>query len=266
MDYYSTLGVSRNSTPDEIKKAYRKLAGVHHPDKGGDTATFQRIEEAYRVLSDPVQKQSYDNPISQHNNPYDGFNNDFNFTFNGVNINDMFGQMFKKHKQAQSNTQMYRTAVNITLEQSYYGGNIPLKLQTPTQIYTVSIEIPKSVTNGGQMRYENLIPNSILIVEFRIENNLKFDRKGVDLYCTQKISVLDLIVGTTFNFTTISGKTFEVKVPAKTQPNSHLKLAGQGMPIHGSTLFGDQIILLKPFIPDTIHDEITQSILRHNLH
>ena len=49
-DYYAILGVAKTATPDEIKKAYRKLASQHHPDKGGDTARFQEIEEAYRVL------------------------------------------------------------------------------------------------------------------------------------------------------------------------------------------------------------------------
>jgi curved DNA-binding protein len=62
MDYYSTLGVGRNASQDEIKKAYRKLAAQHHPDRGGDTAKFKEIEEAYRVLSDPAQRQQYDNP------------------------------------------------------------------------------------------------------------------------------------------------------------------------------------------------------------
>ena len=52
-DYYSTLGVQRNATPDEIKKAYRKLAGQHHPDKeGGDKLKFQEIQKAYEILGD----------------------------------------------------------------------------------------------------------------------------------------------------------------------------------------------------------------------
>jgi DnaJ-class molecular chaperone len=72
-------------------------------------------------------------------------------------------------------------------------------------------------------------------------------------------------VGTTFEFTTISGKTLEVKVPPKTQPYMQLKIAGQGMPINGTTQYGDQIILIKPFIPDTINSEITESILRSKL-
>ena len=64
-NYYDILGVSENASPDEIKKAYRKLASKHHPDKGGDTLQFQNIEEAYRILSDPAQRQQYDNPQPQ---------------------------------------------------------------------------------------------------------------------------------------------------------------------------------------------------------
>lgn len=268
MDHYRTLGVAKNATPDEIKKAYRKLASQHHPDKGGDTATFQKIEEAYRILSDPQQKQQYDNP-----NPFGqgggapfgqgGFPGGFHFNFNGTDLNDIFGQMFNQHQQRHPNQpHAYRTAVHITLEQSYFGGSMPLKLQTNTQVYAVNIDIPKSVIDGGQMRFDNVMPNASLIVEFRVQPHLKFERKGMDLYCNHPISVLDLIVGTTFEFTTISGKTLEVRVPPKTQPHMQLKIAGEGMPINGSTLFGDQIILLKPFVPDIIDNEITQSILR----
>ena len=57
MDYYSTLGVGKNATDDDIKKAYRKLAMKHHPDRGGDESTFKKISEAYDVLSDPQKKQ-----------------------------------------------------------------------------------------------------------------------------------------------------------------------------------------------------------------
>ena len=82
MDHYQTLGVAKNATPDDIKKSYRKLASTHHPDKGGDTATFQKIEEAYRILSDPTQRQQYDNPMPQ-GNPFGGFQGG-GFNFNGL--------------------------------------------------------------------------------------------------------------------------------------------------------------------------------------
>lgn len=263
MEHYQTLGVAKTASPDEIKKAYRKLASQHHPDKGGDTATFQKIQTAYDTLSDPQKRQEYDNPRPQFGGFPGGAPGGFNFNFNGHDLNDLFGQMFNQHNQRHPNgPQSYRTVVNVTLEQSYSGSNIPLKLQTPSQIHAVNIDIPKSVTDGGQVRYDNLIPNSSLIVEFRVQPHLKFERRGMDLYCNQQVSVLDLIVGSTFEFTTISGKILEVRIPPKTQPFMHLKIAGQGMPITGSTLFGDQIILLKPFVPDIIDDEITQSILR----
>ena len=61
-DYYRTLGVERSASAEDIKRAYRRAASRHHPDKGGDTQQFQEIEEAYRVLGDPAQRQQYDNP------------------------------------------------------------------------------------------------------------------------------------------------------------------------------------------------------------
>jgi curved DNA-binding protein len=261
MDHYATLGVAKTATPEEIKKAYRKLASQHHPDKGGDTAMFQKIEEAYRILSDPNQRQQYDNPMPQ-GNPFGAHG--FNFNFNGADINDLFGQFFNQHQQRHPGAkQVYRTALSITLEQSYQGGTQNLKIQTHNSSHVITIDIPKGVENGSQVRYENLIPNSSLIVEFRLQPHLKFERKGTDLFCNQPVSVLDLIVGGSFEFTTISGKTLEVTVPAGTQPNKQLKIAGEGMPINGTPQYGDQIILFKPFIPDKINSEIVDAILKH---
>lgn len=260
-DYYSTLGVGKNADADEIKKAYRKLAGKHHPDKGGDTATFQKIEEAYRILSDPNQRQQYDNPMMQ-GNPFQGFpGGGFQFNMNGFNMDEMFGQMFRQHHQHhQQNT--YRTSYWISLEQAYKGGEEMLKLQTPTGLHMVKVNIPKGVPDGGQVRYEKVVDSSDLIVEYRIHPHLQYERKMNDLHSNHSISVLDLIVGTTIKFTTMGGKTLDVTVQPMTQPFMHLKLAGHGMPIQGTNAYGDQIILLKPFIPDNIDSRITDSILQ----
>ena len=259
-DYYSTLGVSKNANADDIKKAYRKLAGKHHPDKGGDTATFQKIEEAYRILSDPNQRQQYDNPMMQ-GNPFQGFpGGGFHFNMNGFNMDEMFGQMFRLHNHHQQNT--YRTSYWISLEQAYKGGEEMLKLQTPTGLHMVKVNIPKGVPDGGQVRYEKVVDSSDLIVEYRIHPHLLYERKMNDLHSNYSISVLDLIVGTTIKFTTMGGKTLDVTVQPKTQPFMHLKLSGHGMPIQGTNAYGDQIILLKPFIPDNIDSRITDSILQ----
>lgn len=75
----------------------------------------------------------------------------------------------------------------------------------------------------------------------------------------QKISILDLIIGKTFKFTTISGKTLDVTVKPKTQPNSTLRLTGEGMPRNQG--YGDQLIVLKPYMPDIIDQTIIDSII-----
>jgi DnaJ-class molecular chaperone len=264
MDHYSTLGVSKTATPDEIKKAYRKLASQHHPDKGGDTAKFQTIEEAYRVLSDPQQRQQYDNPMPQgfpqQGGMPPGFEHIFGQMFGGGNPFDPFNQ-----RRQQPQQQVFRTTINVTLEQAFNGGEQLLKLQTPTNVHAVTIQIPKGIQNGNQMKIDNVLDGASLVVDFRIEPHLKYDRQGNDLVCNHSISVLDLIIGTSFEFTTLSGKTLEVTIKPRTQPYIQLKLAGQGMPIYNTNGYGDQIILLKPFIPDIIDETVINSISQQKL-
>lgn len=260
MEHYQTLGVAKTATPDEIKKAYRKLASQHHPDKGGDTAMFQKIQIAYDTLSDPEKRKQYDNPMAQRFGG--GQPGGFHFNMNGFNMDDIFGQMFKQqHQQQAQRNNVFRTTFWINLEQVYSGGEEVLKLQTPTGLHMVRVNVPKGIPDGGQVKYEKVIESNDLIVEYRIHNHLKYERRMNDLYCNHSISVLDLIVGTSFEFTTISGKTLEVTVPPKTQPFMHLKLAGHGLPMHDTSAYGDQIILLKSYIPDMIDSRITDSIL-----
>ena len=117
-DHYATLGVTKTASADEIKRAYRKLASQHHPDKGGDTAKFQEIQTAYDTLSDPQKRQQHDNP-----NPFGGgfpgghqagfqggFPGGFSFNVNGFDMNDVFGQMFgAQFGQRQPQKPQYKT-------------------------------------------------------------------------------------------------------------------------------------------------------------
>lgn len=258
MDHYATLGVNKNATPDEIKKAFRKLASQHHPDKGGDTATFQKIQEAYAILGDPEKRQQYDNPQPQ------GFPPGFNVHMGGMDINDIFSQMFGQqnpfHRQ---HKQVFRTHVNLSLKDAYRGMSHVLQLHTQNGLKVIDIKVPAGVKTGDQMRYDNVMENGTLLVEFNVLPDLKFDRKGNDLCCNQSISVFDLIVGTNIEFETISGKRLNVNIKPKTQPYMQIKLAGHGMPIVNTGQYGDQLILLKPYIPDNIDDCIVQSILRN---
>lgn len=261
MDLYAILGVAKNATPEEIKKAYRKLASQHHPDKGGDTNKFQEIQTAYDTLSDPQKRALYDNPQPQMN----GFPGGFHWSVNGggVDINDLFSTVFGQQGMHRHSRQIFRTNVMISLEEAYKGGNKILELNTQTGKKVMDIKIPVGVNNGDQLRYDQIIDGATLLVEFVIIPNLRFERKGNDLYCNQSISVLDLITGTNIEFVTISGKTLNVNIRPKTQPFMHIKIAGHGMPVINTGQFGDQYLLIKPFIPDNIDKEIIDTILRH---
>ena len=261
MDHYSVLGVTKTATPDEIKKAYRKLASQHHPDKGGDTAKFQQIQEAYAVLSDPEKKAQYDNPQPQGFNMGPG-----GFQFNmgpGMDINDIFGQIFNQPGMRRPGKQMLRTTLHITLLESYNGTTKIIELTTPVGKKMLEVRVPKGIKSHDQLRYDNVIDHATLLVEFMVLPDLKFTRQDNDLVCNQSISVLDLIVGTTIPFTSIDGKELEVTIKPRTQPYMQIKLAGKGMPIPNTERYGDQYILIKPFIPDNISDDIVESILRN---
>ncbi len=258
MDHYNTLGVPRDADHDTIKKAYRKLAMEHHPDKGGDISKFQEITAAYETLSDVDKRSQYDNPQARQQN-FQGFPQDFNI--NGVDLNDLFGHIFG---QSQRNTSpVYRTTVTVSLVDSYNGADHVLQLSMPSGVKVINITIPTGVQTGQQLRYDNIIDGASLIIEFHVLKDLRFDRSGSDLYANYPISVLDLIVGTKVQFQAINGKMLDVTIPAKTQPNHQIRLPGLGMPISNTGQYGDQILLLKPFIPDSISTDIIDSIKRN---
>lgn len=266
MDHYTALGLNKNATTEEIKKAYRKLASQNHPDKGGDTAKFQKIQEAYDTLSDPQKRAQYDNPM--HNNfmhGQQGFPGGFNFNFNGggIDINDIFSQFFTHPNMQRPNRQVFRTGIAVSLKEAYTGTNKILDINTQTGKKVIDLKIPPGINTGDQIRYDNVIDNAVLLVEFNVLPDLKFDRRGNDLYCNQSISVLDLIVGTSIDFVTLSGKTLQITIKPQTQPHANIKLNGYGMPVPNTSLYGDQYLLIKPYIPDNISSEIIDSILRN---
>jgi molecular chaperone DnaJ len=135
-DYYEVLGINKDASADEIKKAYRKLAVKHHPDKeGGDEAKFKEATEAYEVLKDTTKRQRYDQfghagvgGGAAGGNPFDGFQG-FNgqgmhFDFGDMGLGDIFGSFFGGGSQQRRREDMGRdvqTDITLTFEEAVFG-------------------------------------------------------------------------------------------------------------------------------------------------
>jgi molecular chaperone DnaJ len=135
-DYYEVLGVDKSASADELKKAYRRAAVKHHPDKeGGDEAKFKEVNEAYDVLKDASKRQRYDQfghagvgsngGGSAGGNPFEGFGGqNVNFDFGDGGLGDIFGQFFGGGQQRQRGPQRGRdieVSLQLTFEEAIFG-------------------------------------------------------------------------------------------------------------------------------------------------
>jgi curved DNA-binding protein len=150
----------------------------------------------------------------------------------------------------------------VSLVDAFKGSTHVLQLTTPSGSKIININVPPGIETGDSIRYDDVIENAILLVKFVVLPDLRFDRKGSDLYSNYSVSVLDLIVGTKFKFTTIDQRILEVRITPKTQPYMQLKIPKAGMHDKKGEL-GDQFILLKPYMPDNISHEIITAINNH---
>jgi curved DNA-binding protein len=248
MDYYNTLGIPKTATQQEIKQAYRKMAAKHHPDRGGSTEQFQKVEEAYRTLSDEGKRQQYDNPSPFENMGGGGFG----FSFGQSPFEEIFRQ-FNQPRQ-----RVYTVNIFVTLEQVSRGDTETIQVQTPAGPKTFQIKIPKGIEDGQRINYENLMPDGALQIQFRIHRHPKFDRRGLDLITLLEISVFDLILGTTIDFTTIQNQTLSVKIPPNSKPGSNMRIPNHGLEAPNAR--GDQYLLLSPVIPDKISTELLTAL------
>jgi curved DNA-binding protein len=253
-NYYSTLGVDRTSTPDQIKQAYRKLASQHHPDKGGDTARFQEIQEAYAVLSDAAKRQQYDNPMpqfSQSNTPFD-----FDAIFN------IFGADLRGQRRPSP-----RLSIWIALADVVTGGPRTMSIQTDAGINQIEIDIPQGIRDNDNIRYPELGPGGQdLIVNFRIRPDAKWQHDGTNIITEVIVDIWDLVLGSELTITDILNKELIVRIPPETQPQAILRARGRGLParkLNGDrtgTAPGDLLIKLNAKIKSPIDPSIIDAI------
>jgi curved DNA-binding protein len=236
MDYYETLGVGKNASQDEIKKAYRSLANKHHPDKGGDQAKFKDISVAYDTLSDPQKRQDYDMGGSQNihintGNFHDVFNNAFQFHFGGGAgpFGDIFGRRQQRNRDLNIQCQ-------VTLLDSFIGKQFEASYTLPSgRSQTVVINVPQGVDHGSTIRYQGLgddsingMPRGDLNVTILVIPDENFSRQGNDLYTEVKISPIEAMIGTKKSVKSIDGQVLNIDVRAGVNDGTEYARAGMG--------------------------------------
>lgn len=285
-DYYKILGVDKNASQEEIKKAYRKLAVKYHPDKNKDNKAaeeqFKLINEANDVLSDPEKRRKYDQ-LGENWKQYENMGSGFGgrarggarsgpFTFEGdysdffggggSGFSDFFEQFFgagargtRTGGSGNFKGQDYQTEAEITLEEAYHGThrlieveNEKLRITTRPGAYEGQLlRIKGKGGRAGRSRGD-------LYVRVHVAPHPRYTRKGDDLHAVHKIDLFTAVLGGTTIVDTMSGQV-KVKIPAGTQNGKVIRLKGKGMPVYGEpNIFGDLYVELQAHIPETLND------------
>lgn len=288
IDYYKILGVDKGASPEDVKKAYKKLARKYHPDLNPNDPDahrkFQEINEANEVLSDPEKRKKYDQygenwkhadefeAQQQQYRQYQSQSGQGGGTYwstsgDGSEFSDFFEQMFGGMGGRSSYSsrgsqgfrgQDYTTELQVSLTEA---------AKTHKQIITVNgknlrITIPAGITNGQTIKLKgqggpgvNGGPAGDLYITFHIPEDSRFKRVGDDLYITAPLNLYTAILGGEQIVETMDGKV-KLKVNPGTQNNSKVRLKGKGFPVYKEDgKFGDLIVTYSIDIPTNLTDK-----------
>lgn len=273
-DYYAALGVEKTASADEIKKAFRKLVRKYHPDVSKEPDADERtkeLNEAYGVLGDAEKRAAYDQLGSAQYQGGQGFQPppDWGSAFeSGADSDeDFFSDLFA-HVGRRRNFQMRgddsHAVLQIDLHDAYHGASRTISLRVPeldqqgrvvTRERTLSVNIPKGVTAGQQLRLGGQgQPGSggaeagDLYLELQFRPEARYRVEGRDVYETVPVAPWEAALGAEIEVPTPSGRV-TVTVPAKSQGGRKLRLKGRGIPGSGSAPAGDLYLLLELVLP-----------------
>lgn len=280
MTHYETLGVSENASQDEIKRAYRRLAMQHHPDKGGDTNKFQEIQSAYDVIGDEQRRAQYDverrNGGVRFNINGQDFSGmppgmedmlrNFGFAF-GPGFGGQQGDPFGAFRQPRRNKDI-QVDIAIPLSTTLADQQKTISIQTTNGgRQTVDVQIPRGVKPNTTIKYPGLGDNFFeslvrgdLFVRIHVENDSKFHVDNLDLINYVDIDCVRAMVGDHITVNGLDGKQFELTIPAGTQPGTKFRIANQGLYAMNQNIRGSLLISVKITVPTSLTDSQKQTL------
>ncbi|MGA2911059.1 MAG: J domain-containing protein [Candidatus Levyibacteriota bacterium] len=271
-DYYQILGISKNATEAEIKRAYRKLALQYHPDrnKGKEAEEkFKEVNKAYEVLSDTQKRQTYDQfgaaafeqggPTGQGaGGPFGGFGGQqgpFTYTYStsggnpqGFDFGGGFSDPFEIFEQFFGGASPFGRAqrrstysLTISFMDAVKGATKRVQLEGKTQ----TIKIPAGVDNGSRIRFGDYD------VVIDVTSDRKFRRQGYDIISDEEISFPQAALGDTVEVQTVQGLV-KIRVPSGTQPETLIRLRGKGVKMLRGSGHGDHYVRIKVTVPKNL--------------
>lgn len=281
IDYYEVLGVGREATTEEIKKAYRKLARKYHPDLNPDDneakVKFQQLNEAQEVLTDPEKRKKYDQYGEhwRHADQYEqarqqqagnggtgGTWQDYTGNFEEGQFSDFFESLFGSRggggRQSMFRGQDLHAELSLGLKEAY---------STHPQQFSVNgrqvrITVHAGVADGQKIRLKgygsagvNGGPAGDLLLTFRIREEDGYRREGNDLYREVPLDLYTAVLGGELTLDTLGGPV-KLKIKPETQNGTKVRLKGKGFPVYRQEgAFGDLYITYQVKLPTGLSEE-----------
>ena len=283
-DYYESLGVSRDASPEEIRRAYRALARKHHPDvnkEAGAEDRFKEISEAYEVLRDPDKRARYDQlganwragqdvsgePDFSGFEGFGGFGGDnVRFDFGGADFSEFFSGLFGQRSRTQRSNGSERfsrrgadqeAVLELSLEEVAAGGKRRISLADGRDF---EVNVPRGVRDGQRIRLAGEGeagrgggPPGDMFLRVRIRPHPRFRVDGRDLQTDLPVTPWEAALGATVEVRTLTGSA-RVRVPAGSSSDRRLRLRGGGLPDPQGRR-GDLYAVVKIRVPKTLSDE-----------